>query len=652
MVDERLTLTIHLERSGDTLRVSYYDDKLRRLDDGPAEQAWSDIGTDFDYTPAGGTHLRGLDAITAVLDAGKAPELVHYFTQGDLVDVGHIFFTTLLGSSSRWEPVLRRLFDEHGEVRPNPPRRSVRVRIWTNVDALIDLPWRLTAWKGKFLVESGWTFEVVAVAEAGPDIRFETPCPILVVAPSYAGMEDINTAEHVEALRQALPGQYLTPSGFREVRSRAAMREAFLGMHPKVLYYYGHAEIRGEQVCLLLGDEGEPVEAINALDLKQIMSPHPPQLVYINACKSGASGWHSMGYQLAPEVPVVVANPTTSWSTHAGRVAVQWLIDCLEHGRDPVIAAHTTDEESSTRGFEWGMRTIHANYDTWRAEPLVALGPLTPIGLRLNRDVSRERVQGLVTRLVRDEDRRVAAIVSYAARGNRIDMSYEQLKDQLEDNASHVAQISWRKVSFPRQRDDVHAAMRRDLSISLGASTGEPLDHSLRRCARGLDIPGAMPVLWLSWGPFGRHLNQSLGFEELRMWVELGSELAQICPPDIRVVAFLSIETDEAPHPRLEEEVHLLGIEHVLDAAFSCDLIPPLPDVTLLDIAKFLSDKNNSRCPPSLLQEMARRIYRRTSGSYEDTVRIIERAEEDGWYTILKELRADEPERPRDSMII
>jgi hypothetical protein len=160
-----------------------------------------------------------------------------------------------------------------------------------------------------------------------------------------------------------------------------------------------------------------------------------------------------------------------------------------------------------------------------------------------------------------------------------------------------------------------------------------------------------MPVLWLSWGPFGQHQEQTISFSELRTWVELASELAQICPPDIRVVAFMTIETENAPHEALEEEVHTLAIQHVLDDAFSCELIEPLPDVTLLDIARFLSDKNNTRCPPALVQEISRYIYRRGGGNYERTVALIERGEAESWYTLLKDLRADQPARPNDGLI-
>jgi hypothetical protein len=168
MVDERLQLTIHLQRSGDELRVAYYDAKTRRIDTGTAVVSWSSIGPSFVHRTPAGEDRRGLDAVTTLLDTGDPRALVRHFTQSDLVELGHTMFYALLGNSDRWEPIIRKLFDEHGDPRPNPPRRSVRVRIWTSVDALVDLPWRLTAWKGKFLVDSGWTFEVVASAQPGP----------------------------------------------------------------------------------------------------------------------------------------------------------------------------------------------------------------------------------------------------------------------------------------------------------------------------------------------------------------------------------------------------------------------------------------------------------------------------------------------------
>jgi hypothetical protein len=636
MVDERMQLTVHLERSGEGLRVGYYDTKAQRL--GPdAAVEWTSIGAGFTYTRNGET-MRGLDAINAALEQGHGDDLVHYFTQSRLVDVGHIFFDTLLGTTERWEPIIRKLFDEHGDPRPNPPRRGVRVRIYTTAHELIDLPWRLTAWEGKFLADSGWTFEVVSDVRASQPVDFDTPCPVLVIAPGFGSDDEVGSNEHVAALQQELPDQYLTQTHFRVVTTQRETRDAFLTMRPRVLYYYGHAEIRGGQLCLRIADPDTGLEVINALDLKRLMGGHFPHLAYINACRSGASGWHSVGYQLSPEVPVIIANATTAWSTHASRSAVAWLVKCLQQGNDPIMAAHEVDEHVTTRGFEWGMRTIHANYSEWRAQPLTGLGPIKPIGLRLNRDRVRERVLGRVAALVRDDDHRAMALVSYGKVGTRIDLSGQQLKDYLEDHAHHLAHISWRTVSFPVERPSSYALIERELERSLDATPGEPVEYALRRCARGLSVGGATPIVWLDWGVFGRNHGQILGQKELEIWVHYLGQLARHIPEDIRVIGYLAFETQATPHPQLEAIVDELALDHVTNEEFSVELVPPLEDISLLDVALFLQDRNNTRCPGNLVQEMARLLYQHTRGNYEQTIQLIERAEREGWHTMRRTL--------------
>ncbi|MCG8423397.1 MAG: hypothetical protein MJE77_36315 [Proteobacteria bacterium] len=638
MEDERLQLTIQLERSDDELRVDYYDGNTQPLLEETAIVAWSSIGRDFLYQGRDG-ELGGLDGVNAALEVGDQDELIRYFTQGTLVEVGHLLFYALLGNSERWEPIIRALYGERGEPRPNPPRRSVRVRILTSCDELVDLPWRLAAWKGKFLAESGWTFEVVVRERAEPDIEFRAPCPILIVAPEIASKADLEPDEHIEALREALPVQF-SDSYIHVVKTREQTRAAFRDKHPGVLYYFGHAEIRDRQVCMLFGDADSGVEAVSANDLKHLMDGHYPYLAYINACKSGAAGWHSAGYQLSPEVAVVIGNATTAWSQHAGLAAIAWLTRCLGDGHDPVIAAHAVDKHVSTRGFEWGMRTIHANYGEWRAESLARHGPPRPIGLRLDRERSRERAYSRVVSLVRDDNRRVQALISYASPSKRLDLSCRQLKDHLDDHASHVAHISWHEVSFPLERHNLHTELHHELAASLGASSGESIEFALRRSARGANLNDTTPVLWLSWGMQAR---AEISPDELATWAYFCSEVAQECPADIRLVTYLAIEiaTEGDRDSEIDELVTGLSLDFVGDPKFSLELIPPLADLTPLDIANFLLDPiNNTRCPRNLIKELSQNLYAATNGNYAQTIEWLERAEREGWFSLSSKLKA------------
>ncbi|MEM9488582.1 MAG: hypothetical protein AAGC55_05530, partial [Myxococcota bacterium] len=482
-------------------------------------------------------------------------------------------------------------------------------------------------------------------ARAAPDIDFETPCPLLVIAPTVADRPDLDAEAHVQALRQTLPKPYQDADSpgrpstlFRVVKTRDEVRDAFVGMHPRVVYYFGHAELRGGQLCLLCGDEDSGSQPVSANEFKQLMGGHYPLAAYINACKSGASGWHSVGYQLSPDVAVIIANATTAWTRHASLSGMAWLSRIIEHGQDPVIAAHAVDEHSSTRGFEWGMRTIHANYGLWSARPLASQGPVKPIGLRLDRDRSRERIASRVVSLARSDQQRVLSAVVYASPGNCLALSWRQLRDQLEDHASHVAQISWRTAEFPVERFELYTELRHELSISLGTDSAEPLEFALRRCARGLGLDGSTPILWLGWGV---HTRADLSLDDLSAWVYFGGELAQLCPPDIRLVNYLAIESEDAPDPDLDDLFDDLSFDFVSDPAFEVELIPPLPDLSRRDIATFLNDGNNTNCPTGLVKDMAQALHTSADGKYRRTIELLERAEREGWYPMLRELRSD-----------
>ena len=203
--------------------------------------------------------------------------------------------------------MLGALFDSGAERQPAPSRHPVRLRVWTETPALLGLPWRLTTWSGRWLVDDGWTFEVTT--EVVPQFRaiLPLPCRILVVAPGHRGMVDIGTDDHLKNLFEVLGAPY--QGLWHRARSRRDLAAALPAMCPDVLYYYGHGAIIGGQLCLACGGPDEPRDPLLVAHLRQLMQQHAPKLVYINGCMSGASGWHSAGHQLGPTVPMVVSNP-------------------------------------------------------------------------------------------------------------------------------------------------------------------------------------------------------------------------------------------------------------------------------------------------------------------------------------------------------
>ncbi|MCG8421388.1 MAG: hypothetical protein MJE77_26005 [Proteobacteria bacterium] len=99
---------------------------------------------------------------------------------------------------------------------------------------------------------------------------------------------------------------------------------------------------------------------------------------------------------------------------------------------------------------------------------------------------------------------------------------------------------SGRQEDYLRRAIDLPHHLQHDLNVD----PGEPIANLLRR--HSPHVRGQVRrVLWLDWGTRGTDVDQPpLKVVELRAWLRFASQfLAAHCPADLRVVAYLAIET-------------------------------------------------------------------------------------------------------------
>lgn len=253
--------------------------------------------------------LQGIRALDEALDQGAWVKLQQHLAGAAATNAGQMLWELLFGDGDGWQQVLGQVCG--AEVR-NPTRHAVRLRIWTEDPLLLAVPWRLLAFQGKALLDHGWTMEAVQDERCEGVLHLSPPLPILVLAPEYPGWPDIGSAVHVDALKdvlERLSPRCVHPDYFQAVRDREALATALAGMRPTFLYYYGHGEALKDQLCLRLGVK----ELLPMADLKRMMNGAYPKVAFLNGCMTGATGWHSAGHQLGPDVKVVITNRTTAW---------------------------------------------------------------------------------------------------------------------------------------------------------------------------------------------------------------------------------------------------------------------------------------------------------------------------------------------------
>ena len=641
MSGERIELTVRLRRDGGALHRAYSHPPYGHRPELDSSAPWDSFAGEIEFQG-----LAGPEAVARLLDRGDAGELATHLTRARLVAVGELLFGLLFGAEEQWEPVLRGVFKAPSGPRPNPPRYPVRLRVLADDPLLAGLPWRITAWRGRWLLDSGWTFEAVANEEPRGHVEVRAPARVLAIAPG-AG-KPLETEAHLEDLRETLlkvSPHYEDEGFFARVETREALAAALRGMRPRVVYYYGHGAVDGGQACLLLGRAGtEPVPLAMA-DFRRLLAEAPPAVVVLNACKAGAAGWLSAGHQLTPEVPCVVAHRTTAWAGEAGRTARRWFDDFLGRGLDPVVALHRLPAGGSTRGFSWATSVVWTCYESWQTHREIGALLRREPGLRLDRQTQRGMALNHVYELIASEARRVEAMVVYGAEGALVEQFGNQLRDYLE---SRQVCLRWIAPRDGPSSEVIFDRLEEHLGLWLERRDFESLRMLLRRHAPPRGVSPSTPVLCLDWGVFGT-AGRPLSEEHLSDWLLFASDvLARHCPPEIRLVSYLALELPEAEHGPLEETVEELRAE-IRSQQFRCSLLPALADVTLNDLLDYLEDPTNTHCPASLGREAARSIFRHTRGRYEETVQLIARGEDEGWNRLVRELRREQktPRRQR-----
>lgn len=633
-------LTIRIQRTDEgLLHVSYLVPVFGQL----AEAAPFDLATLAGKIQHEGHS--GIAALNRLLDRGDEADIQQFLTGARVTGedgVGSLLFRLLFPEQAAQRTVLGHLFGVEPEAATSPVRYGVHVRIWTDEPDLTGLPWRLTAYHGHLLSDSGWTFAVSPDAIRAQHVDLPALCRILVLAPEVRSLPALGSQAHIEdlraQLRSAMP-QQATDDFFHVVQNRAELDRAFGGQSFDVIYYYGHGCLHLDQACLRLGDTLSLDDLLTIADLKQMMRGHFPHLLLLNGCLTGAAGWHSAGHLLTPEVPVVVCSRTIAFAHFAGALGIRWLKSCLIERRDPVEALHQRsplDPAESQHDFQWATHTIHASYSTWQpAQVLVRrLDARNP--LRLDRTAPRAQAAEQVAALIESRSRRVEALLAYAGEGNLLGRFSEQAVEHIVRRK--VAPILSQRVEFPMVRSDLKRRLAEALRKAV-ADEREPLTHALRRCAPRVRTD-RIPVLWLNFGVCGDGNQEKLKPEELWTWLKFCcEELCLHCPDDIRIVCYLALQTEPSKHERLRSLVE--GYEDKLNSdRFRVYLLPALPKVKRHEFKEYISEPDNTNCPnnSSVIETATELVFKDTDGHYEQVHAHIVWAEQNGWITLIEML--------------
>jgi hypothetical protein len=619
-------LTVHLELNGDMLDVRYYLPGTDVIDS--AQRSWSTLAAQ-------------LGSISSQLDSATIGQLSATW--------GALFFDLLFGKETEWEKIMRALFRQPSpQPRPNPIRSPVRLRICTEESGLLGLPWRLTAWKSYLLVDHDWEFSTTQVINPTEDYTTTAPCNVLIVAPRAEVDGVAPDPGHPQALIDVLKKVWPTgrePGYVRVVQTRRELENALRGMRPHLIYVYGHGTVTGDRASLLLDSRSGP-EALSLAGLAGLFKDlqPPPAVVYLNLAGLTVGEFLTPGQVLGTTVPLIIWRRLSVWQQDSTSQALAWLRRWLGEGEDPVRALHQVTRQSTT--LEAATLAVHSRYRTWKTQTYRGIARREQPHLALDRDHQKALVAKHLTELVRSDSRRVMALVAYAAPGNLLDSLHQQLQHYLDLAVSDLAEIQWQPLQFPVVREQLRDNLRDELRLQLEADDTERDSDLLRRHAPKVVGSGKRGVLWLNWGVFGKGTahQEPLKPAQLGDWLRFSSEfLGTHCPADLRLVSYAAIELQDSVHLRLAELLQEYRRQPwCRRATFRLSVLPPLGRILEDDLLDFLEDPNNSSCDPGIQAEIAQRLIAKTGGDFEQTVALMQEAEEGSWYDLLARFQREQ----------
>ncbi len=179
---------------------------------------------------------------------------------------------------------------------------------------LRDLPWELINHKNRyFFTESHGPWYRAATDVVEPGGPLARPVKLLVIVGCKADDDRIQWREEVQAILDvACPRRTLFDVEVLERPTYDRLTSELAGFRPDILHFVGHG-ISGE-LATTAGLElwsGETNRTWTAREMFQLLSPQPPRVVFINACRTaefaGTSGsWRVASALIEAGVPAVI----------------------------------------------------------------------------------------------------------------------------------------------------------------------------------------------------------------------------------------------------------------------------------------------------------------------------------------------------------
>jgi hypothetical protein len=443
------------------------------------------------------------------------------------------------GDSGTAELILRAASGQEDAQKVPPTRYPFRIRLLTDDQDLMGLPWASISHRGNPLRNSGWTVELGLQPneDEAPKLANHSlamPGPILV-----AVSKALRFQGHADDLRGLFRALWPKRDAVFEVQDLEDLEQQLRERSPRLFYWFGPGRwdrATHSYTLELETRDGERVE-VGLVDIASYFSSRAPQVCFFNLIDDqGCRGMSDAGRLLSHARAVILNAASQQEIDRAAETGFRWMEHLLVHRSDPVIAFH---HAAAPSGGCW------TDYDDWRTDSSGSLDD-DLVEFFLDRNEQSEHLLGACGELVnRETPLRVQCRLAIGAKGNRVMDFGRQATFFLAENAFPgsycYARGPVRLYTEATTPKDVETSYRRFHGLGPNADLFAPL----RTQAGG--VTGDLQVPLLSWV---LEADEGASAEPLAEIAKAALEwtweaLAIGCPDELRVICLLLIETPD-----------------------------------------------------------------------------------------------------------
>jgi hypothetical protein len=517
--------------------------------------------------------------------------------------------------------------------------KNIQVRIVSQDEWMLRLPWNLMAHQGIFRCAVGWSVSVSGKAETLDCVLPPSPL-ILIVAPQPVGVAATGAKDHLEELEDMLSSHDQLLS-FNNNLQVAYTWEDFVKLtrdfQPELIYYYGHGVGDSKKTRLVFAT-GQGMKRVDkpitdfAMCLRQMKKP--PLLAYINCCLGDAGGFLGAGMQLGDFIPAVITNRTVAYVSSAQAQAMSLWKNVLLRAVPPHKAlaglyAEMDVREMSTADIRWITPVLHAHYGQWEAKAPTPPDRLTQDPhwhLKIDRVSQYNAVIAQTLLMLNEQKPKSLVFTWYGEQGQGIEIFHRRLWVELREVLSNVF-VHQVRPAWPQHLENYHSSFSNMLTQAFGVSTLEDIPARIRAESQGTF--GRQSLVYVRHEPV--RSTQLINPESLKKYVQWWDSTF-VPNLEKNQFALLSVSFIVNDPPAFMGYIEDENIEE-LDTKHSVFwLLNEMEEVAKRDLLLFLRT-HNIDLPEERRDLVLKKILKKTGGRYEQTVEELKKLRLEAWHT-------------------